>query len=138
MGAAAAAAGASDHGRTACRLAVVAVSPAGFRRRKSWQTPRPTSRWPAMLFRVLGPLEVEVGTERITIPGERPRALLVALLLQPHGVLPSARLVDLLWPDQPLEDPANALHQVVRRLRSSLGELGQLVRSRAPGYQLAV
>jgi predicted ATPase/DNA-binding SARP family transcriptional activator len=91
-----------------------------------------------MLFRVLGPLEVEVGAERITIPGERPRALLVALLLQPHGVLPSARLVDLLWPDQLLEDPANALHQVVRRLRSSLGELGQLVRSRAPGYQLAV
>jgi predicted ATPase/DNA-binding SARP family transcriptional activator len=91
-----------------------------------------------MLFRVLGPLELEDGDERITIPGERQRALLVALLLQPRDAVPATRLVDVLWPEQPPGDPVNALHQTVRRLRSALGAAGALVRSRAPGYLLAV
>src|SRR3712207_4902562 len=91
-----------------------------------------------MLFRVLGPLEVEVAGGWITIPGERSRALLVALLLQPGSAVPTSRLVEALWPDQPPDDPANALHQVVRRLRSSLGDLGPLVHSKALGYELAV
>jgi predicted ATPase/DNA-binding SARP family transcriptional activator len=90
-----------------------------------------------MLFRVLGPLQVEVDGEQIQVPGERSRALLVALLLQPGTAVPSTRLVDVLWPDSPPDDPANALHQVARRLRNSLGELGSLVRSRAPGYLVA-
>jgi predicted ATPase/DNA-binding SARP family transcriptional activator len=91
-----------------------------------------------MLFRVLGPLEVEIGPERIMIPGERPRALLVALLLQRRSVVPPSRLIDALWADQLPADPVNALHQAVRRLRSSLGPLGALVRSRTPGYELDV
>ncbi|RFU19897.1 BTAD domain-containing putative transcriptional regulator [Geodermatophilus marinus] len=91
-----------------------------------------------MLVRVLGPLEVEVGAERITIPGERSRALLVALVLAPGTAVPTSRLVDALWPGAPPEDPANALHQAVRRLRTALGPLGGLVRNRAPGYELAV
>ncbi len=91
-----------------------------------------------MFFRVLGPLEAEAGPERITIPGERSRALLVALLLQPNTVVPVTQLVDALWGEQPPEDPANALHQAVRRLRSQLGPLGGAVRTRAPGYLLAV
>jgi predicted ATPase/DNA-binding SARP family transcriptional activator len=91
-----------------------------------------------MLFRVLGPLEAEDGVERITIAGERSRALLTALLLQPSTAVPATRLVDALWGDEPPDDPANALHQAVRRLRSQLGPLGSAVRTRAPGYLLAV
>jgi predicted ATPase/DNA-binding SARP family transcriptional activator len=91
-----------------------------------------------MFFRVLGPLEAEDGTERITIPGERSRALLTALLLQPNNAVPLTRLVDAVWGEVPPDDPANALHQVVRRLRSQLGPLGTAVRTRAPGYLLAV
>jgi predicted ATPase/DNA-binding SARP family transcriptional activator len=90
-----------------------------------------------MLFRVLGPLEAEDGAERITIPGERSRALLTALLLQPNIAVPATRLVDALWGEQPPDDPANALHQAVRRLRSHLGPLGAAVRTRAPGYLVA-
>jgi DNA-binding SARP family transcriptional activator len=91
-----------------------------------------------MFFRVLGPLEAEDGTERITIPGERSRALLTALLLQPNTAVPVTRLVDAVWGDGPPDDPANALHQAVRRLRSQLGPLAPAVRTRAPGYLLAV
>ena len=91
-----------------------------------------------MLFRVLGPLEVEDGVARITIAGERSRALLTALLLRPNTAVPATRLVDVLWGAEPPDDPANALHQAVRRLRVQLGPLGEVVRTRAPGYLLAV
>ena len=90
-----------------------------------------------MVFRVLGPLEVEVGPERIPLPGARMRALLVALLLQPNAAVPASRLVEVVWDEEPPEDPGNALHQVVRRLRAQLGPLGEAVRTRAPGYLLA-
>ncbi|MFW3170918.1 BTAD domain-containing putative transcriptional regulator, partial [Geodermatophilus sp. CPCC 206100] len=91
-----------------------------------------------MFFRVLGPLEAEAGAERIPIPGERSRALLVALALQPNTAVPVARLVDALWGEGAPEDPGNALHQAVRRLRSQLGPLAAAVQTRAPGYLLAV
>jgi predicted ATPase/DNA-binding SARP family transcriptional activator len=92
-----------------------------------------------MLFRVLGPLEIEVSpTERITLSGQRLRALLVVLLLRPAAVVPLSTLVEALWGEQPPEEPANALHQVVHRLRSGLGPLGGAVRTCSPGYLLAV
>ena len=91
-----------------------------------------------MFFRVLGPLEAEDGAERIAIPGERSRALLTALLLQPNAAVPATRLVDALWGEEPPDDPANALHQAIRRLRSQLGPLAGAVLTRAPGYVLAV
>jgi len=91
-----------------------------------------------MFFRVLGPLEAEDGAERITIPGERSRGLLTALLLQPNTAVPASRLVDALWGDEPPDDPANALHQAVRRLRAQLGPLAGAVQTRTPGYVLAV
>ncbi|GAB3324648.1 BTAD domain-containing putative transcriptional regulator [Geodermatophilus aquaeductus] len=90
------------------------------------------------MFRVLGPLEVDVDGERLTLPGTRLPALLVALLLQPNTTVPAHRLVDLLWDEEPPADPANALHQVVRRLRAALGPLGSAVETRPPGYRLAV
>lgn len=91
-----------------------------------------------MFFRVLGPLEAEAGAERITIPGERSRALLVALLLQPNTAVPTSRLAGALWGEDAADDAANALHQAVRRLRSQLGPLAAAVQTRAPGYLIAV
>ena len=54
-----------------------------------------------MMFRVLGPLEVELGDERITLSGVRLRALLTALLMQPNTVVPAHRLAEAVWGDQP-------------------------------------
>ena len=53
-----------------------------------------------MLFRVLGPLEVEIDTERITLSGLRLRALLTALLTQPNTVVPAHRLAQAVWGDE--------------------------------------
>jgi predicted ATPase/DNA-binding SARP family transcriptional activator len=89
-----------------------------------------------MMFRVLGPLEVEIDQDRITLPGQRPRALLTALLLQPNTVAPSYRLVEALWGEEPPDAPTNALQQVVARLRIRLGTLGASIVTRPPGYLL--
>ena len=75
-----------------------------------------------MRFKVLGPLEVEGDDGPVPIVGQRPRALLTALLLQPNAVVSTERLVDALWGEDPPEAPANALQQVVTRLRARLGD----------------
>ena len=95
-----------------------------------------------MRFRVLGPLEVEGETGPVAVPGRRPRALLTALLLQPGAVVATDRLVDLVWGDRPPEAPANALQQVVARLRSRLADggpdLADVLVTAPGGYRLAV
>jgi predicted ATPase/DNA-binding SARP family transcriptional activator len=92
-----------------------------------------------MMFRVLGPVEVEVEGDLLALPGSRPRTLLTALLLRPCSVVSSDRLVDLLWGERPPAGPSNALQQVVARLRARLGPLAELLRT-APtgGYSLTV
>ena len=50
-----------------------------------------------MRFKVLGPLEVEGDDGPVPIVGQRPRALLTALLMQPNDVVPTERLVDAIW-----------------------------------------
>lgn len=90
-------------------------------------------------FGVLGPLEVTVDGAPVPLPGARTRALLVALLLEPRRVVPASRLVEALWGDDVADTSANALHQLVSRLRSRLGENGETwVRTRPPGYVLDV
>ena len=91
-----------------------------------------------MMFRVLGPLEVEPDAEWITLSGARLRALLTALLMQPNTVVPSYRLAEAVWGDQPSDKTANALHVLVGRLRPRLRPLGGSILTRPPGYLLAV
>ena len=74
-----------------------------------------------MRFKVLGPLEVEGDDGPVPIVGQRPRALLTVLLVQPNEVVPTERIVDAVWGEDPPEAPANALQQVVTRLRARLG-----------------
>ena len=60
------------------------------------------------LFRLLGPLEVEHDDGPIALGGERARALLTALLLQPNSLVPAYRLIEVLWPNATLDNPENA------------------------------
>ena len=90
------------------------------------------------MFRVLGPLAVEGDDGPIEIPGDRPRALLTALLLQPNAIVSADRLVDIVWGDDGPDRPANALQQVVARLRNRLGPLAEHLQTAPGGYTLAV
>jgi DNA-binding SARP family transcriptional activator len=90
-----------------------------------------------MRFKVLGPLEIETDDGRLVVTGRRPRALLVALLLQPRIVVSTDRLGDALWGEDLPESPANALQQVVARLRARLGRWAGCVRTGPGGYLLS-
>lgn len=85
-------------------------------------------------FRVLGPLEVRAGDEFVSLPGRKERALLAILLLHPNEVVPTDRLMDDLWGDDPPATAGTALHVHVSQLRKALG--GDVVRTRPSGYVL--
>jgi DNA-binding SARP family transcriptional activator len=87
-------------------------------------------------FRVLGPLEIDSADGSVIVSGQRLRALLTALLLQPNTVVSTDRLVDALWGEELPESPANALQQVVTRLRARLGRWSDCVRTGPGGYVL--
>jgi predicted ATPase/DNA-binding SARP family transcriptional activator len=91
-----------------------------------------------MRFKVLGPLEVERDDGPVPIAGQRPRALVTALLLQPNAVVPAERLVDALWGEALPAAPANALQQVLTRLRSTWGQDADHLATVPGGYRLSV
>ena len=88
-------------------------------------------------IRVLGPLEVLRDDQSVHIPGEKERALLAALAMQPGKVISADQLIDQLWGDAIPNNAANALQAVVSRLRRALGEDGVIVTKR-PGYSLDI
>src|SRR5918911_2107223 len=86
-------------------------------------------------FRLLGPLEAFVEGEPIRLAAPKPRALLALLLLNANRVVPTERLVDELWGDEPPATATKTLQVYVSQLRK---ELGDRLRTRPPGYELHV
>jgi DNA-binding SARP family transcriptional activator len=89
-----------------------------------------------MEFRILGPLEVREGDRVVQLAGTRQRALLSILALNANAVVPSARLIELLWGERPPRTAAKGLQVHVSELRKLLGKNSIL--TRAPGYLLHV
>ena len=91
-----------------------------------------------MDFRILGNLEVAVGSRLVSVGGPREQVVLGVLLLDVGRVVPLARLVDALWLDDP---PATAVRQVqnaVSRLRRQISEPGFTVNAVGGGYRLTL
>ncbi|MGW1894289.1 ATP-binding protein [Streptomyces sp. NPDC002004] len=89
-----------------------------------------------MHFGILGPLDVRSGDGSPLDPGgPRPRTLLTLLLLDAGRSVPTARLTDGLYGDEPPSGAANALQSQVSRLRR---RLGLEIAGTATGYRLAV
>jgi DNA-binding SARP family transcriptional activator len=87
-------------------------------------------------FRILGPLEIESANGRIELGSAKQRALLALLLLNANDVVPTSRLIDVLWADELPADGSKALQVHVSRLRRSfVGE--DVVETRPGGYLLA-
>lgn len=81
---------------------------------------------------MLGPLEVRDGERTIPVARGKPRTLLALLLLHDGRVVPAARLIDGLWPDDPPATAATALQVYVSKLRKALG--ADAIRTEPPGY----
>ena len=90
-----------------------------------------------MLFRILGPLEVEHGGRLLDLGRPKQRALLASLLVSANRVVPADRLLEELWEGEARDGGAAALQVQVSRLRRVLAPTGSpRLESRKPGYVL--
>jgi DNA-binding SARP family transcriptional activator len=93
-----------------------------------------------MEFRILGCLEVR--SDGVPLPLGRPREqrLLAALLLEAGRVVPSARLADIVWAENPPPSVGKQIQNAVSRLRGALAVGGspELIVTHPGGYRLAV
>ena len=90
---------------------------------------------PELEVRLLGPIEVERGGEPVALGGQKPRALLAVLALEPGRVVSVDRLVEALWPGEPPGTAPHAVQVYVSQLRKTVGPV---IATRAPGYVLDV
>jgi DNA-binding SARP family transcriptional activator len=87
-------------------------------------------------FRLLGPLEVMIDGDVLALQGQRQRALLALLLLRAGELVPSERLIDELWGENPPKTATTSLHNSISQLRRLLGP--EALETRPPGYVLRV
>src|SRR6476469_5713252 len=87
-------------------------------------------------FTLLGPLSVRRGGEPTAIGGQKPRALLAALLLEPNRVVSRDQLIDALWGETPPDTARNTIQVCVPHGRKSLPE--GMPETTPPGYRLTV
>src|SRR5215210_1307930 len=90
----------------------------------------------AMEFGILGPLEVRDRGVAVALGGVQQRSLLAILLLNANELVPTDRLVDELWGEEPPRAAVKTVQVYVSRLRKLLG-VEALVTS-GPGYLLRV
>jgi DNA-binding SARP family transcriptional activator len=86
------------------------------------------------LFRILGPLEVDVGGDTVPLGGPKQRAVLAHLVLRANQLVPAETLIDQIWPDEPPEKARNVIQTYVSHLRKALGH--DRIESHGPGYRL--
>jgi len=87
-----------------------------------------------MLFRVLGPLEVDVGRGPVALGGPKQRAVLAHLMLRANQLVPAETLIDQVWGEEPPERARNVIQTYVSHLRKALGP--DRIQSHGPGYRL--
>ncbi|TWP51972.1 tetratricopeptide repeat protein [Lentzea tibetensis] len=87
---------------------------------------------------MLGPVEVHGPRGRAALSGARQRTLVAVLALHTGSVLPTERLIDVLWGDDPPRTAVKSLHSHVARVRQALADCGMpgALVTREPGYQL--
>jgi DNA-binding SARP family transcriptional activator len=97
-----------------------------------------------MQFRLLGPLEVWDGNERIDLGGAKVRALLALLLLNANRTVRRTQVIDWLWETAPPRTAGDLVFEYVSRLRLALRlcrtaeRSSQRLLTHASGYLLQV
>jgi YVTN family beta-propeller protein len=102
-----------------------------------------------MHFRILGPLEVENGSQSLRLGGHQQRALLALLLLRANEVVPVDEIIEGLWGAEAPASATKSVHALISKLRGRLegeaadsasGETGEngVLLTRPHGYVLTV
>jgi len=84
-------------------------------------------------FRLLGPVEVWRGPERLAVSSRHQRSVLAALALRPGRVVSVSALVDAVWEE---ESPPSARRQVIKLVSRLRGALGDAITTRSSDYVL--
>lgn len=86
---------------------------------------------------LLGAFRVSRGGAAVPVAGTRLQALVARLALAGGRTVEPGVLVDAIWAEDPLANPAHALQALVSRLRRALGSADAVTQA-AGGYQLVV
>ena len=92
-------------------------------------------------FRLLGPLEVVRGAQRVDLGGPKQRAVLALLLLEAGRVVSVDRLVDVVWGDASPRSAAASLQAYISNLRRLLRDDERAtspIARRGNGYEIDV
>ena len=93
-----------------------------------------------MEFRLLGPVEALSDGRAVPLGGARQRGVLALLLLHAGEILPSERLIDLIWNGSPPPTAPTALQGYVSQLRKAIepprppGSAPTVIVTSPPGY----
>ena len=87
-------------------------------------------------FRILGPVEVSDETGPLLLGGQKQRAVLALLLLEPGRVVSIDRLIDALWGENPPRTATTSLQNFISQLRKTLGP--EILETKPPGYRLRI
>jgi SARP family transcriptional regulator, regulator of embCAB operon len=89
-------------------------------------------------YRLLGTLDVTMNRVPIALRGRKRRALLSRLLLSAGHHIPTAVLIDDLWPDRSPTSPRRVVHAYVSEVRQALKQGRTSIRFNQGGYVLSL
>jgi DNA-binding SARP family transcriptional activator len=93
-------------------------------------------------FGVLGPLEMTVGNEPVSLGSRKQRAVLAMLVINRNRAVGSDALIDGVWGQQARQEARASLHTYVSNLRGLLNNAGvegrTVLAAAPPGYRLSV
>jgi DNA-binding SARP family transcriptional activator len=89
-----------------------------------------------VLFRVLGPLEVEQGGRLVPVTPGKQLTVLAALLLRANRTVSIGDLADTLWDTFPPADARGTVQKYVMRLRRALAFTGTPIHTEPDGYRI--
>jgi DNA-binding SARP family transcriptional activator/basic membrane lipoprotein Med (substrate-binding protein (PBP1-ABC) superfamily) len=91
-------------------------------------------------FQMLGQLGVRSEEGDVELGSPKQRAVLAVLLLHPNEIVPTDRIIDLVWGESPPRTAEHSVQIYISNLRKlfSGGAPAGLIATRAPGYLLTV
>ncbi len=92
---------------------------------------------PLVRLGILGPLEARLDDgEPVELGGRKQQMLLALLAVHAGEILSKDRLIDELWGERPPRTAVHTMQVFVSRLRAALGDAGDRLVMRPPGYVL--
>jgi basic membrane lipoprotein Med (substrate-binding protein (PBP1-ABC) superfamily)/DNA-binding SARP family transcriptional activator len=88
-------------------------------------------------YRILGSLDARSNGRVADLGPPKQRAVLAVLLLHAGEIVPSDRLIELVWGDDPPRTAAHSIQIYVSGLRSALEGIGGEILTTPPGYTLS-